>query len=164
MGGDWLAILQAATMLVLVHGAPILARDLLGRCCAWPMDFGLRLTDGRPLLGHSKTWRGLVSAILAGALFGAWLGIGAGVGAGFGVWAMLGDGLTSFVKRRMGLEPSARFRGLDQWPESLLPLWLLREPLGLDVWGILFAVLLFTLFEWWVSPLLYRLHLRNRPW
>ncbi len=157
-------ILQAWLLLVAVNGAPILARDLFGRCCGWPVDFGLRLADGRPLLGHSKTWRGLLAAVGTGALLGWWLGPGALVGAAFGWWAMLGDSLSSFVKRRLGLEPSARFRGLDQWPESLLPLWMLREPLGLDPAGILAATVLFTLFEWWVSPWLHRLRIRRQPW
>jgi CDP-2,3-bis-(O-geranylgeranyl)-sn-glycerol synthase len=157
-------ILQAWLLLVLVNAAPILARDLLGRCCDWPLDLGLRLADGYPVLGHSKTWRGVLSAVAAGAATGAWLGTGAGTGAAVGLLAMLGDSISSFIKRRMGLAPSARFRGLDQWPESLLPLCLLRQPLGLDLPALLLVVLLFTLFEWWISPLLHRLRIRQRPW
>ncbi len=164
MSTDPWAVLLAVVLLVAVNGAPILARDLLGRCCAWPMDFGRRLADGHPLLGRSKTWRGLLAALLAGALIALLTGLPPFVGALAGFWAMVGDAGSSFIKRRLGLEPSARFRGLDQWPESLLPLWLLREELGLDPLGILLAVVLFTLFEWWVSPLLHRLRLRDRPW
>lgn len=164
MSTDPWAVMLAVVLLVAVNGAPIVARDLLGRCCAWPIDFGRRLPDGQPLLGRSKTWRGLLSALLAGALAGWFMGLPPSTGVLFGLWAMTGDAASSFIKRRLGLEPSARFRGLDQWPESLLPLWLLREELGLAPLGILLAVVLFTLFEWWLSPWLYRLRLRDRPW
>jgi CDP-2,3-bis-(O-geranylgeranyl)-sn-glycerol synthase len=164
MVSEWKAVLEAVAMLVLVNGAPILARDLFGRCCAWPMDFGLYLRDGNPLLGVSKTWRGLLSALLAGGLGGLLLGFGLVSGLLFGAWAMAGDAISSFIKRRLGLMPSARFRGLDQCFESLMPLWMLRAELGLDGPGILVAVVLFTLFEWWISPLLHRLRIRDRPW
>jgi len=36
--------------------------------------------------------------------------------------AMLGDLFSSFLKRRMGLAPSCQAIGLDQIPESLLPM------------------------------------------
>jgi len=164
MGELTTTILQAWLLLVVVNAAPILARDLFGRCCDWPLDCGWRLADGYPLLGHSKTWRGVLSAVAAGAAAGGLLGPGAGTGAAFGLLAMLGDSVSSFIKRRMGLAPSARFRGLDQWPESLLPLCLLRQQLGLDLPVLLVVVLLFTLFEWWISPWLHRLRIRQRPW
>ena len=35
--------------------------------------------------------------------------------------AMAGDCLSSFIKRRFGLEPSRMTLGLDQVPESLFP-------------------------------------------
>ncbi len=161
---DGFQIALSALLLVAVHGAPIIARKLLGACCAWPLDFSLRLADGQPLLGHSKTWRGVAAALLAGLLLAPLTGLTPGEGLQFAAWAMLGDAGSSFIKRRLGLAPSARFRGLDQWPESLLPLWMLRQPLELDAFGVLLVIALFTLFEWWVSPWLYRLHIRKRPW
>ena len=157
-------LLPALILLIVVNGAPILARDLLGHCCAWPLDFGWKLADGRPLLGDSKTWRGLAAALVAGALAAMLLGLPPGLGMAFGFWAMLGDAVSSCFKRRLGMAPSARFRGLDQWPESLLPLYALRQPLGLDAAAVLAVTAGFTLFEWWISPWLYRLRIRQRPW
>ena len=47
-------------------------------------------------------------------------GLPATVGTPLGGGAMLGDALSSFIKRRMGAAPSSRATGLDQIPEALL--------------------------------------------
>jgi len=158
------AILCTMALLVVANGAPVVASLLLGERCAAPIDGGRCLADGRPLFGTSKTWRGLVAAVLVCAVGGALLGMGWGVGALFGLLSMLGDLLASFSKRRLGIPPSGRARFLDQLPEALLPLAVLREALGLDWPGVLLATAGFTLFEWLVSPWLYRLHIRQRPY
>jgi len=77
---------------------------------------------------------------------------------------MTGDLLASFIKRRMGRAESGRARGLDTVPESLLPTMLLKEPLALSLIDIILIVALFFLIEEWVSPILYRLHIRKRPY
>jgi len=61
----------------------------------------------------------------------------------------------SFVKRRLGLAPSSQAVGLDQIPESLLPLT------ALDV---AVATTLFFAGELLLSRLLYRWHVRDRPY
>jgi CDP-2,3-bis-(O-geranylgeranyl)-sn-glycerol synthase len=45
--------------------APIAAKHLLGARWQAPLDGGWRFVDGRPLLGPSKTWRGLLAAATA---------------------------------------------------------------------------------------------------
>jgi CDP-2,3-bis-(O-geranylgeranyl)-sn-glycerol synthase len=45
---------------------------------------------------------------------------------------MLGDVLSSFVKRRLGLASGDSAVGLDQIPESLLPLLVCKPLLGLS--------------------------------
>ncbi|WP_200248436.1 CDP-archaeol synthase, partial [Thiococcus pfennigii] len=76
---------------------------------------------------------------------------------------MLGDAASSWVKRRLGLARSARAIGLDQIPESLLPLLALAQVLDLG-WGDIFIIVAaFTAFDLVVSRLLYRLGWRNRP-
>ena len=159
-----MTLLWSLLLLLVANGAPVLASKLLADRAAWPIDAGLVLADGRPLLGASKTWRGLLAAMLATALAGGLLGVGWGLGAWFGLLAMLGDLAASFTKRRLGIPPSGRARFLDQLPEALLPLAVLREPLGLDWADVLIAASAFTLFEWLVSPWLYRLHIRQRPY
>ena len=56
--------LRLLILLVLANGAPIVARHLLGDCCAWPVDGGMRTPGGQPILGPSKTLRGLLAAML----------------------------------------------------------------------------------------------------
>jgi len=74
------------------------------------------------------------------------------------------DLLASFIKRRLGNVESSRARGLDTVPESLLPLLLLKDSLALNFIEIILVVGLFFLCEEFVSPVLYKLHIRNQPY
>ena len=151
-------------LLMVANGAPILAHRLLGRRFAWPIDGGRRLRDGRPLLGESKTWRGLLVAILATAVSAPLLGFTITVGVLVGAGAMLGDLASSFVKRRLGIESSGFAPGLDQVPESLLPLLLVMPVIGLEVVEVLMLVAAFFVLELLLSQVLYRLRIRKRPY
>jgi len=78
-----------------------------------PLDRGLSWRDGRPLLGGHKTLRGCVVGILAGALVGSLQGrFLAGLAQGVG--AIVGDLISSFFKRRLGIPPGDSFPLLDQ--------------------------------------------------
>ncbi|HHH47174.1 MAG TPA: CDP-archaeol synthase [Thiotrichales bacterium] len=151
-------------LLVVVNGAPIMARRLLGERLSQPLDGGLRLTDGRRLFGDSKTWRGIVAGMLGGAIAAPLLGYPALTGIAFGLLAMLGDLASSFVKRRLGLAPSSQTLGLDQIPESALPLWFTRESTGLSSDQIWTIVALFILAELFISRVLFILGIRKRPY
>jgi len=155
---------QVLLILVFANGAPVIARDLMGSRASLPVDLGLRLADGMPVFGVSKTWRGLSLAVLAGAA-AAWLtGLAVVIGAVAGLWAMLGDLLASFTKRRLGMTESRRSRGLDVLPEALLPALYLAGPAGFSWPELIVAVTVFFLIDAGLSPLLYRLHLRRRPY
>ena len=121
---------QALVLLVLANSAPVVVSWLAGRHAAWPIDFGIALRDGERLLGDHKTWRGLFAAALACGAAAPWLGLPALPAAGLGAMAMVGDALSSFVKRRLRRGPGAWLPGLDQVPEAALPLlagwWLLE--------------------------------------
>ena len=82
----------------------------------------------------------------------------------FAILAMTGDLLSSFIKRRMGKPESSQVRGLDTIPESLLPLWLLNDSLSLNAVDITVTIGLFFLCEELISPLLYKLHIRKKPY
>ncbi|WP_432746230.1 CDP-archaeol synthase [Methylobacter sp. G7] len=155
---------QAIALLIAANGAPVLVNKILGKRWAWPVDNKLKLRDGHRLFGNTKTWRGLCSAILTTTLIAILSGIEPLTGALFGASAMVGDMLASFIKRRMGCVESSRTRGLDTVPESLLPIWLLKEPLALSLIDIVLIVALFFLIEELISPVLYRLHIRKRPY
>ena len=79
------------------------------------------LRDSHPLLGRSKTWRGIAAAILLAACAAVLMSLPWQLGVLAATSAMAGDCLSSFVKRRFGLEPSSMTLGLDQVPESLFP-------------------------------------------
>ncbi len=156
--------LKLLLLLFVANGAPIIARRLLGRCCAWPVDGGMTFFDERPLLGHSKTWRGLLAALAASGTAAPLLGLTVGTGLLIGLFAMLGDALSSFVKRRLGLAPSEMALGLDQVPETLFPLAAVRLRLGLGWTEIALLVLAFLVLGLLVSRILYRLRIRHRPY
>lgn len=153
---------QLVVLLIVANGAPVLLRYLLG-APGHPVDGGLMLSDGRYLLGGSKTWRGLIVAILAAGLVSGIMGLGWWFGLAFGLAAMLGDLLSSFAKRRLGLEAGDRALGLDQLPEALLPTLLAIKQLDAGWVSALGAAVVFTLLNVWGSPLLYRLGIRHRP-
>ncbi len=152
-------------MLVAVaNGTPVAAKLLLGDRFAYPLDGGRALADGRPLFGHSKTVRGLVLGVLATILASVLLGLDWTVGALVGAVALAGDLLSSFIKRRLGLAPSSMALGLDQIPESLFPLLAARLLLPLSALDIAIVVAVFFAGELVLSRILFRMHLRDRPY
>lgn len=158
-----LITLELFVMLVLANGAPVVAAGLLKSRWSAPVDGGRLWSDGRPLFGESKTWRGVVSGALSCALF-AWVtGQGFVFGFLFGLLGLAGDILSSFIKRRLGMASSARAVGLDQIPEALLPMLLAMWWLPVSLWVVLVVVVLFTLSNIFGSPLLYRLGIRRQP-
>lgn len=115
----WLKLLA---LLAVANGAPLVGRALLRDRFAWPLDAGVRFLDGRPLFGASKTIRGVLLALIFTPLASSLLGLGPMAGVQIAAGAMLGDLVSSFTKRRLGRPPSSQAPGLDQIPESLVPL------------------------------------------
>jgi hypothetical protein len=150
-------------LLLVANGAPILLNKALNARYAWPVDNGACFHDGRPVLGPSKTWRGLAAAVLLTGPAAVLVGLPFGLGVLFGGCAMLGDLFSSFLKRRVGVPPSGMALGLDQVPESLFPLLAVRGELALDAGYILWLVLAFLLLELVLSRILYALRIREHP-
>ena len=142
---------------------PVLAARVLGHRWDQPIDGGRLFFDGRPILGRNKTWRGLIGGVLASGLFSVLAGFGLLFGCLFGLLALLGDASSSFIKRRMGLQDSARALGLDQIPEALLPMLLAAAWLSLGWLQVLLVTGLFVVANVLLSPMLYQLGIRRRP-
>lgn len=161
---DLLFVFQALTLLLVANGAPILINTLFGKRWASPVDFGLNWFDGKRLFGNTKTWRGVMAA--AGCTAGVTIlfGFGAWDGLQFGLLTMAGDLCASFLKRRCGYVESSQARGFDTLPESILPVWWLGDRLHLNELCVLVVLVAFFLIEEFCSPLLYRWHIRNRPY
>ncbi len=159
------------TILVLLpalaaNGAPVLLRYK-----GTPIDRGLVLRDGRPLLGPGKTWEGLIIGFLYGstvALFLAALTCSpiifyGGVLAALG--ALLGDMLGAFIKRRIGLERGAPAPVLDQLDFYSGALYMLYSAhLVLNPWVILgFAPVVMALHRA-TNTAAHKLRLKPVPW
>lgn len=172
MGQDWyhakainiLTTLICLLLVVVANGAPVLATRIFGDRFGWPLDGGIKLFDQRPLLGTSKTVRGIIAAVLATALVSVAVGLPFRVGVLVAVWAMIGDLLSSFMKRRLNMPPSSMAIGLDQGLESLLPLLAVRSYFDLTLPEILAILLAFLVVELTLSYIFFKLHIRKRPY
>lgn len=151
-------------LVIVANSAPVVARNLLGAWGDRPLDAGVQLADGQRLFGSTKTWRGLVAGTAATALVAPLLGFPAIQGALAGLYALCGDLVASFIKRRLKHASGARAPLLDSVPEALLPALLLRREFGLAPLDIALLVLGFFLIVRFTWPLLYRLHIRRHPW
>lgn len=151
-------------LLLAANGSPVLAKRLFGQRWTYPLDGGLIFVDGRRLLGESKTVRGLVVCVLVCIVAAPLLGLSWLTGALFGLLSMGGDAFSSFIKRRINIPPSGMALGLDQIPEALLPILLVRQELGLDWWSVFALVGLFIVGELLLSRVMYRLGVRDRPY
>lgn len=156
--------IEVLVLLAVANGTPVLATWLLGERWAAPLDGGIAFLDGRPLLGRSKTVRGVITGVMATGAAAPALGWSWQLGLGFGAASMAGDLFSSFVKRRIGIQASGQATGLDQIPEALFPLLACRGALGLDGAAVALLVALFTAAQLAASPLMYRLGIRRRPY
>ncbi|EGV52696.1 hypothetical protein QQ73_19790 [Candidatus Endoriftia persephone str. Guaymas] len=162
----WITTDQLLLLLLLLttNGAPLLARELLHSGFNHPIDRGHRLASGQPLLGPSKTWRGVIAALLLTPLVSLLLGLGWLLGLVIALFAMLGDISSSFIKRRLGMPSSSMALGLDQIPESLLPLLACRLLIELPLTQLALLVVLFFITELLLSRVLFWLHIRRHPY
>ncbi len=156
--------LKILLLLTAANGAPILLCKWLDERWRFAVDGGLLFLDGRPLLGPSKTWRGIASALSATALAGWAFGLGWWTGLAVGALAMLGDLFSSFLKRRLGIPISGMALGLDQLPESMFPLLWLRTEWNLSLAYVLWLAAAFLALELAISQVLYRLRIRRQPY
>jgi hypothetical protein len=156
--------LKLLLLIIIANGAPVLARNILKSHFETAVDFNRVLFDGRPVFGPTKTWRGFIVAIIATVPFALLLGFTAELGLVLAALAMAGDLLGSFIKRRLRLAPSSRALGLDQIPESLLPMLACQGMLSLGWQSTVMVVFLFFVMELLLSRLLYQLHIRKHPY
>jgi hypothetical protein len=156
-------LIKLITLLTIANGTPVLAKKVCGNRFSRPVDGGWKLVDGRPLFGPAKTIRGVLVSVVLATAAAPLLGLNAANGALVGSIAMAGDLFSSFVKRRINLAPSSRVTGLDQIPESLFPLLACRASLSLTMLDILICTAMFSVGQIILSPILYRIGVRDRP-
>jgi CDP-2,3-bis-(O-geranylgeranyl)-sn-glycerol synthase len=159
-----LVTLKVLFLLMLANGTPVIAKDILGNHFAFPVDGGANFIDRRPILGASKSFRGIFLSILVTSAFAPVVRMNWKTGALVASMAMAGDLLSSFLKRRLNLPAGGRATGLDQVLESLFPLLACRSALMLTALDIAAGVALFFVGELLLSRLFYHFHLRDHPY
>lgn len=157
-------MIEPLVLLVVANGMPILGFRVCGHRGDWSVDFGGRLADGRRLFGASKSWRGVALALGGAAATAPLLGIEWRTGLLFGAWTMAGDLLSSFAKRRVGWKPGTGVLFVDQLPEALLPLLVLRGALDLSLVDALGVAFVWFWLDLALSMALYRLRVRETPY
>jgi hypothetical protein len=158
-----LLLLQLLILLVVANGTAVAAKKLLGVVFTRPLDGGALFVDGQPVFGPSKTIRGIILSVLATLICAALIGLGWEVGTLIATCAMAGDLFSSFVKRRLHLASSSMAIGLDHIPESLFPLLASRLLLPLSILDIIAGVTIFVVGGFILSPILFKLNLRDEP-
>jgi CDP-2,3-bis-(O-geranylgeranyl)-sn-glycerol synthase len=161
---QYLLIVQLLILLAVANVTPLAAKLLLGDRFSIPLDGNFKLPDGQPLFGSSKPIRGILLSVLATSLCAPLFGLEFRIGTIVGAAAMVGDLCSSFLKRRLGLPPSSKATGIDQVPESQLPLLACRQALSLTGIDIVAIAAIFFVGEVLLSRLLFRYRLRDRPY
>lgn len=156
--------IQILVIILVANGAPVLASYVFDHKASLPVDFGKVFSNGKPVFGPAKTWRGLFASLVLTSL-SSWLLLGnLTIGLVVAVLAMTGDLIASFTKRRLGLPASSRAIFIDQVPESLLPALGVRVYVSLDLIDIIVIVSGFIMLEVLLSKLFYRLGIRKHPY
>jgi CDP-2,3-bis-(O-geranylgeranyl)-sn-glycerol synthase len=127
-------VIKLLVLLTMANGTPVIAKKLLGGALSAPVDGGLRLSDGRPLFGPSKTLRGIAVSVIATTHTAPARGRVWTTGHHAGVAALAGDLGPSFIKRRMGrlqqqgTSSTIPRRSSRRWSADFLRLRLLISP------------------------------------
>jgi len=155
---------ELLVLVAVANAAPPFAKRVMGETFAQPLDGGTMFVDGRPLLGHAKTFRGIVLALVTTPIVAVLLGMGWEIGVVVAIAAMAGDLVSSFTKRRLGLASSSRAIGLDHIPESLFPFIASRLLLPVTLIDIVAGTAIFSVASIFVSRALFKLHIRDEPY
>lgn len=156
--------LQLLFLIIIANGAPVLVRLLLKDHLDLAVDFGAKFADSNRIFGSSKTWRGIIAALLATPAVAFLLRYSPETGFQIAVFAILGDLLSSFIKRRLGMESSSKAFLLDQVPESLLPALMVKHSFNLALADILILVFVFVIIDLVLTYILYHWRiLKKKP-
>jgi len=134
----------------------------------YPMDFGKKFFDGKPILGKNKTFQGFFSGLVIGTAVGlvesAFFGYPLLFGLLLSLGALFGDLAGAFVKRRLGLAPGDLLPVIDQI-DFIIGAILFSLPLQILSWELILAVLIITPpIHLLTNFAAYKLGLKNNPW
>ncbi|MBE9560221.1 MAG: CDP-archaeol synthase, partial [Proteobacteria bacterium] len=75
-----------------------------------------------------------------------------------------GDLGSSFIKRRLSMQPSSMAPLLDQVPESFFPAFMMMHTFNLNISSVILLVLIFIIIELALSHILYKYGIRKNPY
>jgi len=129
-----------------------------------PIDGGRLWSDGRPILGPGKTWRGLFVGVFFGTLIGLLQALTIETNDPFkailrafviSFGTLLGDSMGSFIKRRSGLKRGESYLFMDQLGFLLVGTVLVVLLFPLTIQNVTFTLLGVTITYGIVTVLLY---------
>jgi CDP-2,3-bis-(O-geranylgeranyl)-sn-glycerol synthase len=136
----------------------------------YPMDFGKKFFDGRPIFGKNKTFRGFFCGLVVGTAVGLLETLVFSYPPFFGLLlslgALFGDLAGAFAKRRVGLAPGELLPVVDQ-VDFIVGALLLSLPVSLPFLSLELVVCVLI-----ITPPLhlltnfgaYKLGLKSNPW
>jgi CDP-2,3-bis-(O-geranylgeranyl)-sn-glycerol synthase len=128
-----------------------------------PLDGGEKWLDGKPFLGSHKTLRGSIVGVLAGLLIGALQGNPlAGLAQGFG--AILGDLISSFLKRRWDIAPGESSPFIDQLDFIIVAI-VLSQPFTRATLQEMIVILIVTVpIHYFMNYISWLTKMKEHPW
>ena len=128
-----------------------------------PLDGGEKWLDGKPFLGGHKTLRGCIVGVIMGLLIGVLQGsFYAGLTQGLG--AILGDLVSSFLKRRWDIAPGEGFPLLDQL-DFIVAAIILSQPYTRASLQEMLIILVVTVpIHYFMNYAAWLLRMKENPW
>jgi len=123
------------------------------------MDFGKKFSDGKPILGSHKTFRGFLAGLIVGTLvgvvqtllfehvlfeYGSQFSYSILLGFMLSLGALIGDLIESFAKRRLDRSPGSSLAVADQI-DFILGAFLFSIPVSPLSWLAALIILLITI-------------------
>ena len=123
------------------------------------MDFGKKISDGKPIFGSHKTFRGFLAGLIVGTLvgvvqtliyehflfeYGNQFSYSILLGFMISLGALVGDLIESFIKRRLDRSPGSSLPVADQI-DFILGAFLFAIPISPPSWLTALIVLLITI-------------------
>ena len=128
-----------------------------------PLDGGEKWLDGKPFLGGHKTLRGCIVGVITGLLIGVLQGsFYAGLTQGLG--AILGDLVSSFLKRRWDIAPGEGFPLLDQLDFIVAAIILSQPYTRANLQQMLIIVVVTVPIHYLMNYAAWLLKMKETPW
>lgn len=133
------------------------------------LDFGRKLSDGRPILGKNKTFQGFFAGLTVGTAVGLAESLVFNFHVMFGLLlslgALSGDLAAAFLKRRLNIPPGGLLPVVDE-VDFIIGAILFSIPLSMPLsWELVVTVLIITPpIHLLTNFVAYKLRLKSNPW